>query len=272
MFRSCVTKASRCLASTSRAELHTSTVCRAKIKAETPVESDSKIQAKLERKQAKDAARIYAVLGSAHNKEDKWPTCDLAKTILTQDALYSKTAEDQVLTLPEGSVTIPPHLNYGIGEGEGKKLLFEVLPALVAEHGATNFDENTVKETEAAIGEELQKANMFAKLVDLRNANAQGIAFENRRRVVAAFSTPEKPNDPGRPEVQAALLTMQIRNLWSHLIRFRKDVDNRRALRRLVHQRAKVLRYLKRSSLDRYEALLPRLGLEEASVEGELLI
>jgi small subunit ribosomal protein S15 len=65
---------------------------------------------------------------------------------------------------------------------------------------------------------------------------------------------------------------MQIRNLWSHLLEFRKDVNNRRALRRLVHQRSKVLRYLKRLDRDRYEAVLPRLGLDEGSVEGELVI
>ena len=52
--------------------------------------------------------------------------------------------------------------------------------------------------------EEQKKAAMFARMVDLRNANARGIAFENRRRIVAAFSEPENPTDTGRPEVQGA--------------------------------------------------------------------
>ncbi|KAF9225271.1 S15/NS1 RNA-binding domain-containing protein [Gyrodon lividus] len=270
MFRSFITQASRCIASSSRAELHTSAISRAKF--QRPKKTVSKIQAKLDRKQGKDAARLYAVLGSEYNREDKWPGCDLQKTILTQDALHAADPEAQVLTFPEGSVKIPPHLNYGIGGDEGKKLLFEVLPTLTAENGATMFDENTVKETEEAMGAELQKANMFAKLVDLRNANARGLAYENRRRIIVTFSTSEQPHDTGRPEVQAALLTMQIRNLWSHLLEFRKDIHNRRALRRLVHQRGKVLRYLKRLDRDRYEAVLSRLGLDEGSVEGELVI
>jgi small subunit ribosomal protein S15 len=46
---------------------------------------------------------------------------------------------------------------------------------------------------------------VLAKVVDLRNANAAGIAFENRRRVVETFSEPGKPNDSGRTEVQGAL-------------------------------------------------------------------
>ncbi|KAF9235125.1 S15/NS1 RNA-binding domain-containing protein [Melanogaster broomeanus] len=241
--------ASRCLASSSRAELHTSVTRQAKF--QRPKKIDSKVQAKLQQKQAKDARRVYAVLGSEYNKEDKWAGCDLQK--------------DQ-------GVAVPPHLNYGIEGGEGTKMLFHVLPALTLETGIPSFEGGDMQQAETSFAQELQKANMFAKLVDLRNANARGIACENRRRIVAAFSTPAQPNDTGRPEVQAALLTMQIRNLWSHLLEFRKDVQNRRGLRKLVHQRAKILRYLKRIDRDRYDAVLPRLGLDPSSVEGELLV
>lgn len=68
------------------------------------------------------------------------------------------------------------------------------------------------------------------------------------------------------------MLTYQIRNLWSHVIRFKRDVPGRRSLRLLVHQRAKILKYLKRLDQDRYEAVLDRLGLEPGSVEGELVL
>ncbi|KAH0837871.1 S15/NS1 RNA-binding domain-containing protein [Lanmaoa asiatica] len=270
MFRSCITQASRYLASSSRAELHTTAICRAKPQA--PKKTVSKLQAKVDRKHAKDAGRLYVVLGSEYNKEDKWIECDLQKTILTSDAVYSQDAEPHVLHLSEGEVNIPSHLSFGIEGGEEKKMLFEVLPTLTVERGVTTFDEDTVERTKAAMKEEVQKANIFARLVDLKNANAKGLAYENRRRIIAAFSTPEQPNDTGRPEVQAALLTYQIRNLWTHLLKFRKDVANRRALRQLVHDRAKVLRYLKHLDRDRYEAILPRLGLDKGSVEGELII
>ena len=49
---------------------------------------------------------------------------------------------------------------------------------------------------------ELRKANLLAKVLDLRNANAAGIAYENRLRIIEAFSTPQNPFDPGRTEVQ----------------------------------------------------------------------
>ena len=51
---------------------------------------------------------------------------------------------------------------------------------------------------------ELRKTKNFARVMDLRNANARGIAFENRRRVIAAFSPTGKDNDTGYPEVQSA--------------------------------------------------------------------
>ena len=50
------------------------------------------------------------------------------------------------------------------------------------------------------------KANLLAKALDLRNANAAGIAFENRRRIIKAFSMPENPYDTGRTEVQGAYI------------------------------------------------------------------
>ena len=69
-----------------------------------------------------------------------------------------------------------------------------------------------------------------------------------------------------------ALLTYQIRNLWTHLMSFKRDVANRRSLRMLIHQRAKLLRYLRRKDRDRYETILDRLALEPESVEGELVV
>ncbi|KAH7886298.1 mitochondrial ribosomal protein S15 [Phlebopus sp. FC_14] len=326
MYRTLVSRVSRPLASSSRSELHTSAVCYKASKSSASKDKDEalrRLQRQRERealKDAKSAARTYTVLGSKPGDGDKWPSCELARMIITEEKLYPepkkrggesvKTAQsreeavplpdmDGTLTLDgrdpglespvpgrdtkeprydddwqmlEGGIRAPRYFNYGVAGGGKKKMLFKVLPALSAEKGATEFDENTIREAKEAMAKETQKANMFAKLVDLRNANAKGLAYENRRRIIARFSTWEQPNDTGRPEVQAALLTLQIRNVWAHLVKSRKDIANRRGLRKLVHQRAKVLRYLKRLDLLRYEALLPQLGLEPGSVEGELIV
>jgi len=151
-------------------------------------------------------------------------------------------------------------------------MLLNSLPVLTADSNMAQRGKLQKDDYKEDIKTELHKANMFAKVLDLRNANAKGIAYVNRRRIIYAFSTPQNPFDTGRTEVQAALLTYKIRNLWKHLTAFKRDTGNRRNLRLLVHQRARILRYLKRISRTRYEILLKRLSLEPESVEGELVI
>jgi small subunit ribosomal protein S15 len=93
-------------------------------------------------------------------------------------------------------------MNYGVGKVE-KEMLFEQLPPLTAEISVIRRAKSwTTSLFEEAEKTELTKANMLARVIDLRNANAGGIAYENRRRIVAAFSEPGKPGDTGRPEVQ----------------------------------------------------------------------
>ena len=232
----------------------------------------------------------HHVLGTRQGDEAKWTHSDLAKVLVTQEEIIG--AEPQPLTLSSGVLWMPRMMNYGVGEAE-KKLLFEHLPPLTAEQGGIRRPNDwTMTRHEEAERVELNKANQLARVLDLRNANAGGIAYENRRRIVAAFSEPSQPNDPGRPEVQgptyplvpilslylthipatAALLTMKIRNLWDHLQRHRVDRGNRPRLAKMVHTRAKILKYLKKINRQRYDDILPRLGLEQEAVEGELII
>jgi small subunit ribosomal protein S15 len=69
------------------------------------------------------------------------------------------------------------------------------------------------------------------------------------------------PGDTGSVEVQVALLTDRIKTLTEHLRQHRHDFDTRRGLLMLVGQRRRQLRYLSNTDVDRYHALLSRLGL-----------
>lgn len=71
-------------------------------------------------------------------------------------------------------------------------------------------------------------------------------------------------NDTGSPEVQVALLTSRIKYLTEHFKVHRKDFHSRRGLQALVNQRRKLLRYLKRNSIDRYRDLIKRLELRDS--------
>lgn len=70
----------------------------------------------------------------------------------------------------------------------------------------------------------------------------------------------------------AALLTYRIRNLWAHRQKSPRDVGNKLGLRKLVHHRARLLKYLRRTDRVRYDILLERIGVEPESVEGELIV
>ncbi len=67
--------------------------------------------------------------------------------------------------------------------------------------------------------------------------------------------------DTGSAEVQVALLTERINDLTEHLRSHAKDHHSRRGLLMLVGKRRRMLRYLERTDLERYRALVADLGL-----------
>ena len=67
--------------------------------------------------------------------------------------------------------------------------------------------------------------------------------------------------DTGSPEVQVALLTHNINGLQDHFRDHQKDHHSRRGLLRMVHQRRKLLDYLKSKDAARYAELIQRLGI-----------
>ncbi len=67
--------------------------------------------------------------------------------------------------------------------------------------------------------------------------------------------------DNGSPEVQIALLTEDIRNLTEHLKAHKKDFTTRRGLLVKVGRRSKLLRYLRNKNVERYKAIIAKLGL-----------
>ncbi len=85
------------------------------------------------------------------------------------------------------------------------------------------------------------------------------ITVERKREVIADFAT--LAGDTGSPEVQVAILSERIRNLTEHLKIHKKDFASRRGLLMMVGQRRRLLDYLKRKEVGRYERLVERLGL-----------
>ncbi len=67
--------------------------------------------------------------------------------------------------------------------------------------------------------------------------------------------------DTGSPEVQVAILTTRIQQLTEHLKSHKSDHHSRRGLLQMVGRRRRLLEYLRRRDVERYRALIQRLGL-----------
>lgn len=85
------------------------------------------------------------------------------------------------------------------------------------------------------------------------------VTSQEKAQIIAEFA--REPGDTGSVEVQVAILTRRIQNLTAHLQKHRKDVSTRRGLLGLVARRNSLLKYLKRQDMERYVALIQRLGL-----------
>lgn len=87
------------------------------------------------------------------------------------------------------------------------------------------------------------------------------IRKEEKTAVIAANKTHE--NDTGSPEVQIAILSARISELNEHLKVHTHDNHSRRGLLKMVGKRRKMLDYLKRKDIERYRAILAKLGLRK---------
>lgn len=81
----------------------------------------------------------------------------------------------------------------------------------------------------------------------------QGIISDHKRH----------EGDTGSPEVQIAILSERINYLTEHFKKHTKDHSSRRGLLKLVGQRRRLLDYLKATELERYRAIIERLGIRK---------
>ncbi len=85
------------------------------------------------------------------------------------------------------------------------------------------------------------------------------ISAEAKQEVIKKYQ--RKEGDTGSSEVQIALLTRRISELSDHFKTHAKDHHSRRGLLKIVSQRRRLLDYLKSDDVERYAALIGRLGL-----------
>ena len=84
---------------------------------------------------------------------------------------------------------------------------------------------------------------------------------EEKEAILKEYATHE--GDTGSPEVQIALLTKRINDLTEHLKTHKKDHHSRRGLLKMVGHRRNLLVYLYNKDIERYRALIKKLGIRD---------
>ncbi len=84
---------------------------------------------------------------------------------------------------------------------------------------------------------------------------------EEKAAIMKEYATHE--GDTGSPEVQIAVLTKRIQDLTEHMKAHKKDYHSNRGLLKMVGHRHNLLAYLKKKDINRYRALIERLGLRK---------
>jgi len=86
-----------------------------------------------------------------------------------------------------------------------------------------------------------------------------GLEADVEQSIIKDFATSE--GDTGSPEVQVAVLTQRIKDLTEHMKEHKHDYHTQRGLLAMVGRRKRMLTYLKNTDINRYRALIERLGL-----------
>ncbi len=84
---------------------------------------------------------------------------------------------------------------------------------------------------------------------------------EKKKEVIENYQLSE--GDTGSTEVQVALLTERIKQLTNHMMANRHDYHTQRGLLKLVGQRRRLLKYLSKEDVGRYNKLIKSLGLRK---------
>jgi small subunit ribosomal protein S15 len=84
---------------------------------------------------------------------------------------------------------------------------------------------------------------------------------EEKQQIIAEHAVHE--GDTGSPEVQIALLTRRINELTEHLKSNTHDHHSRRGLLKMVGHRRNLLAYLQKKDIERYRAIVAKLGLRK---------
>ena len=93
------------------------------------------------------------------------------------------------------------------------------------------------------------------------------LTTEEKQEIIKKFA--REKGDTGSPEVQVALLSFQIDKLAKHLKEHKKDIHSRRGLLSMIAKRRRLLSYLRKHDINRYNSLVEKLDLGKKEIVNE---
>jgi len=96
---------------------------------------------------------------------------------------------------------------------------------------------------------------------NIKERGATEMMKDQKQQIIETYATHE--GDTGSPEVQIALLTTRINELTEHLKVHKKDHHSRRGLLKMVGHRRNLLAYLQKVDIERYRAIIKKLGIRK---------
>ena len=135
----------------------------------------------------------------------------------------------------------------------------EVIKKLIRKYqpGHTDF----VMRAEKAKAYYRNETDIMFPLLKEKQEEKEMISKEKKTAIMNEYA--RTPGDTGSPEVQVAVLTARIQELTEHLKENPKDHHSRRGMLKMVGQRRGLLEYLKKKDIERYRALIEKLGLRK---------
>ena len=96
---------------------------------------------------------------------------------------------------------------------------------------------------------------------NIKKGEEKMIAKETKTALIETYKINER--DTGSPEVQVAILTTRINELTEHMKKNPKDFHSQRGLSKMVGHRKQLLNYLAKKDIERYRAVIKKLGLRK---------
>lgn len=161
----------------------------------------------------------------------------------------------------QAHITEPLNLAYGYTKEETEKLFYGAQKAAIDGNVAGGFF------PEAVAAKEEKKRKAVLTILNMKNTNSQ-----DKKKQIISFARKEFQRfdgDTGSPEVQAAVMTGKIHHLFKHIKHNKKDYPNIQTVRKLVNQRQRILKYLKRDNPEQYYYTIARLGLTDDVITKE---